>query len=64
MEVEEIVDKSIYDKINQQLERTYQLIINPANGCEGIQCLACSSISYNVADIKFKYCLYCEKFHE
>jgi hypothetical protein len=46
------------------MELTYKIDKNPVHGAEFIQCLLCGVKSYSPSDIKFKYCVKCDIFHE
>ena len=38
-------------------------LINNKHG-DGIECLCCGLVSYNINDIMHKYCGFCHMFHE
>lgn len=44
------------------MEKSFELITR--NGLPGIKCLRCGHTSYNLNDIKEKYCGYCHQFHQ
>lgn len=41
---------------------TYQLV--KSSGHLGIKCLLCGRVSYNVHDIRQRYCGHCHRFHD
>lgn len=46
---------------------TYKIFtVKDSQGKEqkGIECLGCGKLSYNPNDIKYRYCGYCNRFHE
>jgi hypothetical protein len=42
---------------------TYQLV-KTGKGYLGIKCLICGLVSYNLNDIRQRYCGQCHRFHE
>ncbi len=45
---------------------TYQLVRTVSNGRSylGIKCLLCGLVSYNLNDIRQRYCAACHRFHD
>lgn len=50
-------------KISGQTKATYE-IIQGKGGFSAIKCLNCGRTSYNLNDIRERYCGYCHQFHD
>lgn len=42
------------------MKKTYQI----AKNGESIKCLVCGLVSYNLHDVKNRYCAFCQEFHD